>query len=117
MRKVVSSKEGYSLFFENTKHGINCVAYGTKEHMTGKDIADTLKISRSAVSQSLRRSVKKIFIHLKKRNISTIEIMFIMIKIFNIETESQYKKFFKLLPEKVRRNINATIRETTFAWY
>jgi len=103
MREIVSCNEGYSIFID--KKG--CVVYETGKHMTGQDIADNLKISRSAVSQSLKRSLATIYRHLKIRNrmLRPIDIALIMADMLNVKTEVQYEKFFRLFNTKIRGEI------------
>lgn len=107
MRKTVSLEEGYSLFFEKSKKCVKCVAYGTEEHMSGQDIANNLNISRSAVSQILKKSIEKVFYMFKNRykDYSTIEIICLMAKIFNVKNDLQYRKFFKFFPEEIRSEV------------
>ena len=103
MRKVVSDEDGYSLFLENEDGDIKCVAYETGRHMTGQEIADVLGITRSAVSQSLKKSIKFIYYKIKRNtNLSPVEVICIMAKMFNIKSNSQYKKFFRLFPSNIK---------------
>lgn len=105
MVKIVSKNDGYSLFFEKDENDdeINCIAYETGKHLTGQEIGDYLNVSRSAVSQSLKRSIKRIFYKLKKNNMfSTVEIIANMAVIFNVNTESEYKNFFRLFPDNIK---------------
>jgi len=107
MKKTVS-KNGYSLFFDDDEKKINCVAYETGKHLTGQDVANYLNISRSAVSQSLKRSIKRIFYRLKKNNniFSTVEIIATMAVVFNVNTESEYRNFFRLFPENIKGEVH-----------
>lgn len=92
MKKIVSKK---NVKFKNGKH------------MSGQEIADKLNISRAAVSQTLKRSIEKVFISLKKKNKnqSNIKIMSVMANEFNIQSNIEYQKFFRLFPERIKRNI------------
>lgn len=108
MRKIVSTDDGYSLFLEKKNDNIKCVAYETEKHMSGQEIADILEITRSAVSQSLKRSIRRIFLKLKKNNnISSIEIACAMAKVFNVKTDSQYVNFFRLFSDDIKGEIYA----------
>lgn len=103
MCKVFSTEDGYSYCID--KEG--CVIYKTGEHMTGQEIGDNLNISRSAVSSTLKRAIKKIWKELKKKyhDLSSIEIAAIISEIFNVSNDKEYKEIFKLFPEKIRRDI------------
>lgn len=108
MRKIVSNDNGFSLFFEDEGKDVDCIAYETGKHMTGQDVATYLNISRSAVSQSLKRSIKRIFYTIKRKNhkASTVQIMCIMADMFNVKSEKQYKKFFKLFPSSIKGEVH-----------
>lgn len=103
MRQVVSCDEGYSFFID--KKG--WVMYETGKHMTGQEIAEVLDISRSAVSQSLKRSLASIYRHLKirNRNLNSFDLILIMADMFDIKTEVQYEKFFRLFDNRVKGEI------------
>jgi len=105
MRKVVSMNDGYSYFFDNEEfNDIDCVAYETNEHMSGQEIGNIFNVSRNAIALTLKRAVKKIYFYIKRntKEISTLEILCIMASMFNIKTESEYKKFFRLFPKEIR---------------
>ena len=109
MRKVVSTDEGYTLFFEKNGKEIDCIAYETGIHMSGQDIGDIIGISKGAVSQSLKKSIKRLYYYFKNiyRDLSVIEIMSIMANIFNVKTDNQYKKFFRLFPTNIQGEMYA----------
>lgn len=115
MKKIIS-KEGISFFYEIADDDVKCIAYETNKPMSGSDIANKLNISRSAVSQSLRRSITRIYSILKNRYriSSPIEIMCIMVDMFNIKTETEYKKFFKLFPNDIKDVINERAKEAGY---
>ena len=117
MRKVLNSKNGYSLFLEKIDDdNIECIAFKTGIPMNSADIAKNLKVSRSAVSQSLKRSIKKIYDRLSNKNksLSSIEIICIMAELFNVKSQLEYKKFFNLFPEKVKGEVYDDARETGY---
>ena len=118
MRKIVSAKNGYTYFYENESNNMDCVIFETGEHMSGADIARELNITRSAVSQSLRRSIKRIYSYIKNRNngLSTIEVMSIMANMFNVKTNSQYKKFFNLFPINIKGEFYAEAKKVGYCW-
>lgn len=106
MVKVVSKNNGISLYFEKTNNNINCVAYETGKHTTGQDIGNYLNISRAAVSQTLKRTIKKIFYNLKRNNnVSNIKIITSMAEVFNVKNGKQYRNFFKLFPNNIKDEI------------
>ena len=117
MKKVVSTIEGYTFFIgervlrnENGKKIGNkkyFVDFETGKHMSGQEIADSLCISRSSVSQSLKRSLTNIFFTLREKNkyLSSFEIILLMSEMLNIKTEIQYKKFFKLFNREIKGEV------------
>lgn len=109
MRKIVSTREGVSLYLD----GDEIVIYETGRHMTGQDVANQLNISRSAVCQSLKRSIRRIYYGLKRRNhdVSAIQILCAMANMFNVKTEKEYRKFFRLFPENIKGEIHAAARK------
>ena len=114
MRKIVSTKEGFSLFFDDECD--DCVVYETGKHMSGSEVARKLDISRSAVSQSLKRSIKRIFYSIKRKNqkASTIQIMCSMASMFNVQSEKEYKRFFRLFPDNIKGEIHAEAYRTGY---
>jgi predicted transcriptional regulator len=77
--------------------------------MTGEDIAKELGITRMAVSQSLKRALKKIYNLLKKNNrhYDSFEIAVTISQILqvSIDSDSEMKKFFNLFPDKIKKEI------------
>lgn len=103
MRKIVSTYEGYTFFIEEKK----CVDFITGKCLTGQEVADNIGISRSSVSQSLKRSIKKLYLRLKKKNkiLSPMEIVLLMTEILEINDETQFKKLFILFNPKIKGEI------------
>lgn len=116
MRKIVTTKNGYTLMLEKKKDDIECLAYKTGIPMKAADVARHLKISRSAVSQSLKRSIGKIYNRIRKENkvLSSVEIMCIMADFFNVKSQKEYKKFFNLFPPHVKGEVYEEARETGY---
>ena len=116
MRKIVSRNE-YSLFIEQIENDeIDCVAYINGMPMKQTEVADQLNLSKSAVSQSLRRSINKIYrkIRNENRRLSSIQIMCTMADIFNIKSQKEYQDFFKLFPKKIQGDVYEEARETGY---
>lgn len=103
MRKVVSTDEGFSFFINDEE----CVFYKTGIHMSGQEIGDILNLSRNSICLTLKKSIKKTYYTIKRKHhdLSTIEIICGMAQAFNIKSDSQYKKFFKMFPENIRREV------------
>jgi len=124
MRKIVTTKNGYTYILEKKvikdttwyDIDIECIAYKTGIPMKSIEVARHLKLSRSAVSQSLKRSIRKIYNKIKRENgaLSSIEIMCIMADFFNIKSQIEYKKFFNLFPPHVKGEIYEEARETGY---
>lgn len=77
--------------------------------MNGSDIAEVLGISRMAVSQSLKRSLKKIYYLLKKsnRHLDPFEIAVTMSQILcvSLDSDKEMNKFFNLFPVDLKKEI------------
>lgn len=114
MKKIVSTIEGYTCFIEKNKKNVECTIYETGIPMQSCDIARVLNISPSAVSQSLKRSIKKIFDYIKKRNkeLTTIEIICYMALMFDLKCQNEYIKFFNLFPNDIKGEAYESARET-----
>ena len=106
MRQVVSCDEGYSFFIDKKE----VVFYETGRHMTGQDIADVLDISKGAVSQNLKRALRKVYRFIRNSNrrlLSPVEVVMVMAEMLDIRTETQYQKFFKLFDNDIKGEISA----------
>ncbi len=110
MRKIVSTKEGYTFFIDEG----DCVDYETGKHLTGVDVANKLKITPVAVSQTLKRSLRKIYYHVKRTNryLNPVDIMILLAEICGCETDDEYRSFYKLFPPKIKGEVlNAAIQK------
>ncbi len=108
--EVVSTKEGVSFLFDKK---YKYKYFFTGEHMTGDEVAEYLEMSGSAVSQSLETGLSKIYFRLKrvnKKQLSPIEIMFLMVSIFGVKSEKECKKFFYLFSCKIRNEVRMSAR-------
>jgi hypothetical protein len=117
MRKTVSMKGGYSLFFEKTKDDdIDCVAYLTGVPINTGDVAKQLKMSEGTVSKYLRNSIDRLYYSIKKRNreLSSLQIMCIMADLLNVESQKEYRKFYKMFPKKIQGEVYDEARETGY---
>jgi predicted transcriptional regulator len=77
------------------------------EEMSGAEIAKDLGISRQAVSNTLKRAMKKAFIEAKKiEDWSAFETAVAMSVMFG-QDETDLKKFFRLFPPDIRKEIEA----------
>ena len=83
------------------------------EQLTGAEIATSLNISRQAVSQTLKRGLKKIFDELKKENKDSdaFEIAIGIAHGLDIMDEREYEKFFRLFPPATRKEIEEAARK------
>ena len=83
--------------------------------MTGSEIADELGISRQAVSQSLKKSMKKIYRQVKKLNLADtpFEIVLVMMTFLNINQASKQdvEEFYCLFPKDLQKEIRANATE------
>jgi len=112
MRKIVS-KDGISFFYEKKDDDIECIAYENNIHMTGQSIGEHLGISKCAISQSLKKSIKRIYYSIKRKHkkITSIEIICTMASMFNIKSDSEYKKFFKMFPKNIKGYVYAEYKK------
>jgi predicted DNA-binding protein YlxM (UPF0122 family) len=82
---------------------------GFERPMTGAQIARELGITRQAVSNNLKRAMTKVYTEVKKTESSwgPFEVAVAMSQMFGVEQDSseELKKFFKLFPPKVRKEI------------
>jgi predicted ArsR family transcriptional regulator len=75
------------------------------EEMSGADIAKELGISRQAVSNTLKRAMKKAFIEAKKvEDWGAFETAVAMSVMFG-QDKGDLDKFFKLFPPDIRKEI------------
>ena len=75
------------------------------EDMSGADIAAELKISRQAVSYTLKRAMEKVFVQFQKENkTDAFETAVTIAMGFDIP-DDEYSKFFKLFPPNIRKQI------------
>lgn len=111
---VISTREGYSFFIDEhigpkKKLKKNFVVYLTGKSMTGTEISKDLHITRMAVSQSLKRSLKKIYYRLKKynRHLDPFEIAVTMSQILcvSMDCSNEVNKFFNLFPKDIKEEI------------
>ena len=83
--------------------------------MTGSEIADELGISRQAVSQSLKKSMKKIYRQVKKLRLAEepFEIVLIMMEVFNVNKASKQdvEEFYCLFPKDLQNDIRKNAKE------
>jgi len=77
------------------------------KEMSGADIAKELGISRQAVSNTLKRAMKKAFIEAKKvEDWSAFETAVALSVMFG-QDKGDLKKFFRLFPPDIRKEIEA----------
>lgn len=83
----------------------------TGKPMTGAEIGKELGISRQAVSNNLKRAMTKVYDEVKRSEPSwgPFETAVAMSQMFGVEQDSpeELKKFFKLFPPKIRKEIEA----------
>ncbi len=83
--------------------------------MTGSEIADELGISRQAVSQSLKKSMKKIYRQVKKLDLADnpFEIVLVMMDVLNVNraAKQDVEEFYCLFPKDLQREIRKNAKE------
>lgn len=79
--------------------------------MSGADIAKELGISRQAVSNTLKRAMKKVYAEARKlEKWSPFEAAVALAVMFG-QQDNELNKFFKLFPPDVRKEIEADAKE------
>ena len=77
--------------------------------MTGEEIAQNLGISRQAVSNSLKRGMKKLFLEFKKRNrlLNDFEIAMKVLEYLGVldGDSDEVRKDFNLFPPDIKERI------------
>lgn len=87
------------------------------EQLTGAEIAKEMGITRQAVSNTLKRAMKKAFDEFQKidKNWDAFEVAVAMAQGFGDLTtgsdEVEMKKFFKLFPPDLRRKIESDAKK------
>ena len=82
------------------------------ESKTGAEIAKELGISRQAVSNTLKRAMKKMFIQMVKENPDQSEFdIAVSLQIGLGVDDVDVKKFFKLFPPDIRKKIEASAKK------
>lgn len=74
----------------------------------GAEIAKEIGISRQAVSQTITKALRKVYVETRKQdeNKSPFEIVLNMMKILEIE-ESDLHNFIQLLPDSLLRSVKS----------
>jgi len=81
------------------------------ESMTGAEIAKDLGITRQAVSNTLKRAMKKMFIAMKKENPDQSDFdVAVSLQIGLGVDDVDVKKFFKLFPPDIRKKIESSAK-------
>lgn len=96
---------------EAEKSSISGPSFEKMPEMSGADIAKELGITRQAVSNTLKRAMGKVFQEMKKQNkdMTPFEIAVSMAVGWEAaNTTAEMKKFFKLFPPKVRKEIETS---------
>lgn len=85
------------------------------ERMNGEEIANELKISRQAVSNSLKRGMEKLFIETKKRNrlSNDFEVAMMVLEYLGVldGDVNSIRKDFNLFPPKIKERIKKSAVE------
>ncbi len=83
--------------------------YTQLPNMSGQEIAKELGITRMAVSNTLKRALKKLHTNVKKElKMNDFEAAVAIQIGMNVDNEDDIKSFFKLFPPDVRKKIEAS---------
>src|SRR5210317_1870968 len=86
--------------------------------MSGSEISRKLGITRQAVSQALKRAMKKVYVGLQEENIteSPTETVLYMRQWFGITDDEDIEQFFDLFPadiqDEIREDARSYVAET-----
>uniref|UniRef100_A0A6M3JWI6 Putative sigma-70 region domain containing protein n=1 Tax=viral metagenome TaxID=1070528 RepID=A0A6M3JWI6_9ZZZZ len=97
--------------FINEQEGIERNFDYITEQMSGTEIAKELGVTRQAVSNILKRALKKFFIEVSRLEpeYDAFEVATTMAMMFNAEGEID--KFYKLFPPDIRKKIETDAKE------
>jgi DNA-binding transcriptional regulator LsrR (DeoR family) len=87
--------------------------------MSGSEISRSLGITRQAVSQALKRAMKKVYVGLQEQNITEnpTETVLFMREWFGITDEEDIEQFFDLFPSEIQEEIRAHARSYSIENY
>ena len=85
-----------------------------KDYEDGAEIARDMGISRQAVSNTLKRAMKKVYISTQELNpgIRPFETAVMMMKMFEVIDSNEVNKFFHLFPPNIRDEIRNDVIES-----
>lgn len=118
MENVISINDGYSIFIDEhirDKEKNNFIVFLTGKPMSGTDVSKELNVSRMAVSQALKRSLKKVYFLLKRanRHLDSFDIAVTMSQIFQVslDNDKEMIKFFNLFPPEIKKEIKTHAKD------
>jgi hypothetical protein len=82
-------------------------SFSITEQMNGQEIANELGISRQAVSNTLKKGLVKVYKAMKMENNTGPFETAVSIAVGFMVDSQEYKKFFKLFPPAIRKEIEA----------
>jgi predicted DNA-binding protein YlxM (UPF0122 family) len=79
----------------------------------GSDIAKKLGITRQAVSNTLKRAMRKFYMGVKEMNpeFGPFEAATQMMKMFEVSDDEDVNKFFRLFPREIREEIRIDVMQ------
>jgi len=86
---------------------------------TGSEIAREMGISRQAVSQTLKRSIKKIYDGLLERGITDnpTQTLMYMMEWFGLTDDEDIQQFYDMFPKKIKDEVKMHARTYTIGEY
>jgi predicted DNA-binding protein YlxM (UPF0122 family) len=83
------------------------------EQKTGAEIAQEMGITRQAVSQTLKRALKKVYIETRKldKGWDAFETAVVLSQMFDVGEEDDLSKFIRLFPPEIRKEIEADAKK------
>lgn len=117
MQNVISVDK-YSFFLDEhvgSELEEDFVVFETNRAMSGTEVSVELGVSRMAVSQTLKRALKKIYFSLRKGNkhLDSFDVAVMMSELLNVslDNETEVNKFFNLFPSDIQKEIENYARK------
>jgi len=121
MDKIVNRKAypvgNHVLFFEkDNMDKIHCTIYEKDIHMTQRDIAKQIGCAEPIICNVMKKSLRKFYnmIKTKNKNLNPIEVTALVAEMLNVKTNVQYKRYFRALPNEIKKEVREYARKNNY---